>query len=470
MQQYMAGGRISSIETTGDTLTGRGGVALFARYLSGIGLRPHLEARFGFIRKSMKGLDVWSLFVQVLCWLYDGTSRHVSYFDELGKDAGYALLLDHDVERLASSHAMKRFFKALVFVVCGRLFREVLGELFAWRLRLGCPLVVELGIDTMVLDNDEAPQRHGVGPTYKKVKGYQPLHVTWNGKIVDVLFRGGSTSGNSGHGVVNAIRRNVGIIRKALGPDALIVFRVDAGFFDEAIVAMCNGLGVGLILSGKMYDSVKEAARPALAQTRQTYDNGHQCWEYAEFGWKCDCWKRHYRTFYTRPVYEDGQGVLEFARPDNVIVTNLGVVPAVLARCAPHVRAYWETPEAIIRSHHGRGAEELPHRGIKDFGFEALPFKRFSPNAAVYSCMVIGFFLFETFKEDVLAPVLAETLPASSYATTVRRHAVDFAAKLVRTGGRLILKVTRTLMQSLHLDALWARCQTPVPIPAQPTG
>jgi hypothetical protein len=261
------------------------------------------------------------------------------------------------------------------------------------------------------------------------------------------------------------IRRNVGIIRKARSPETLIVFRVDAGFFDEAILEVCNALGVGLILSGKMYESVKAIPRAAQAEDWGGYDNGHQCWQYVEFGWKCDCWKRFYRTFYTRAVYEDGQGLLEFARPDNVIVTNLGVVPAVLSSCAPEVRAYWETPEAIIRSHHGRGAEELPHRGIKDFGFEALPFKRFSPNAALYYCMVIGFFLFETFKEDVLAPVLGEALPASSYATTVRRKAVDFAAKLVRTGGRLILKVTRTVMASLRLDALWAHCQTPAPLP-----
>ena len=51
------------------------------------------------------------------------------------------------------------------------------------------------------------------------------------------------------------------------------------------------------------------------------------------------------------------------------------------------------------------------------------------------------------------------------FETTVRRQAVDFAAKLVRTGGRLILKVTRTVMESLHPEALWARCQSPVPIP-----
>ena len=77
MSQYTSAGRISSIETTGDTLTGRGGVAPFARYLSEIGLREELEGRFAFVRKSNKGLKVWSLFVQILCWLFDGTSRHL---------------------------------------------------------------------------------------------------------------------------------------------------------------------------------------------------------------------------------------------------------------------------------------------------------------------------------------------------------------------------------------------------------
>ena len=149
----------------------------------------------------------------------------------------------------------------------------------------------------MGLDNDEADKRHGVGPTYKKVKGYQPLHVTWNRKIVDVLFRGGSTSGNSGNGVVNAIRRTVGIIRTALGPDALIVFRMDASFFDEAIVEACNALGAGLILSGKMYDSVKEAARPALAETRQTYSS---CSRRSRKTWWRRCFQRRCRRPATR--------------------------------------------------------------------------------------------------------------------------------------------------------------------------
>jgi hypothetical protein len=46
--------------------------------------------------------------------------------------------------------------------------------------------------------------------------------------------------------------------------------------------------------------------------------------------------------------------------------------------------------------------------------------------------MVIGFFLYQTFKEDTVQDIL----PLSSYATTVRRLLIDIAAKVVRTGAR----------------------------------
>ena len=70
---------------------------------------------------------------------------------------------------------------------------------------------------------------------------------------------------------------------------------------------------------------------------------------------------------------------------------------------------------------------------------EALPFKRFVPNAAFYYTMAVAFFLYESFKEDVTEPVVRIT----SYATTLRRKAIDFATKIVHTGGRTIPKVTR---------------------------
>lgn len=97
---------------TDDTLTGRGGLALFSRYLTKIGIYALLEEQFGHIRRSRKGLAVWKLFKQVLCFFFDGTSRHLSYFNHLKKDEGYAGIIEETPKELATSHAIKRFMKS----------------------------------------------------------------------------------------------------------------------------------------------------------------------------------------------------------------------------------------------------------------------------------------------------------------------------------------------------------------------
>ncbi len=76
------GNRINKVEVTGDTLTGRGGMTLFARYMETVGIYAMLLNAFGYIRKSKKGVEVGNIFKQVLCFFYDRTSRHLRYFDE----------------------------------------------------------------------------------------------------------------------------------------------------------------------------------------------------------------------------------------------------------------------------------------------------------------------------------------------------------------------------------------------------
>jgi hypothetical protein len=56
-----------TVEITSDTLTGRGGLALFSRYLRNIEIFPHLHRLFGSVRKNSKGLAVTALFHQLLC-------------------------------------------------------------------------------------------------------------------------------------------------------------------------------------------------------------------------------------------------------------------------------------------------------------------------------------------------------------------------------------------------------------------
>ena len=82
--------------------------------------------------------------------MVDGTSRHVAYFDQLAKDAGYAGSIETDEKKMASSHRIKRFFKAFAWTRIF-LFRRLLQTLFIWRLRIKPPDVIELGLDTMVM-------------------------------------------------------------------------------------------------------------------------------------------------------------------------------------------------------------------------------------------------------------------------------------------------------------------------------
>jgi phospholipid N-methyltransferase len=109
---------------------------------------------------------------------------------------------------------------------------------------------------------------------------------------------------------------------------------------------------------------------------------------------------------------------------------------------------------SVIHSYHQRGADELVHRAFKDFGSEELPFQHFIHNSAFYYTMLLGFFLFEAFKEDVSEPVV----PVKSFPTTLRRRLVDVAAKVVSHAGKTVLKITATAMESLCFKELWERC------------
>ena len=451
--------KISKVDVTEDTLTGRGGVALFVRYLSQVNIYALLVEAFGCIRKSEKGQPIWNIFKQILCFFYDGTSRHLVYFDQLKRDEGYAAVMENTSGEMIGSHQVKRFFKGFSWL-CGGMFRRILKQLFIWRLKIERPEQMELTVDLMILDNDEAAKRHGVGPTYKNVKGFGSVQILWKRKVVDAVFRGGSKHSNAGHTALKMVTELVDLIRRKYREDVPIVVRMDRGFFDEVNIAALDRLNVGVILTGKIYDHVKAYVRALPAERWKVYDNGHQEWEYIEFGYRYESWKKYYRAIYTRPAYEGEQRVLDFARPDNIIISNLGVNPGVVRGCSAQMRRELTRVEAIIHSHHQRGADELPHRGLKDFGFEELPFKRFSPNMAFFYCMLISFFLFETFKEDVLE----EILPVTSYATTVRRKVVDFAAKIITTSRGIVLKVTQAVMDRLRFDRLWERCQNPVSI------
>lgn len=450
---------IDDVEVTGDVLSSRAGLSLFVRYLRSIVLFPYLEDLFSKIRKSRKGQEISEIFKQLFCFFVDGTSRHLVYFDTLKEDEGYAGSIETDPENMLSSHAVKRFFGA-IWLPCSFLFRKVLQQLFLWRLYIEKPLVIVLGLDTMVMDNNEAEQREGVKPTYRKEKGFQPLQMAWGRFIIDAIFRSGDKHSNHSDDVEKMVRRIVEFIRKHYREDVPIVIRMDSGFFDQKLFKVFESLRIGYICGGKLYDDITAYVGSADKALWGCYENKDQVWNYVEFGDRRGNWKRFRRAIFCRPTYEDKQMLLKFARPDTVIYTNLGMGETIDEGLRKAGMEKMLTPQGIIETHHGRGCDELVHRALKDFSSEQLPFKRFYQNAAFYYTMLIAFFLYEAFKEDVCAPVVR----ISSYATTLRRRILDIAGKIVNHAGKVTLKITISTWENLNFYQLWLNSENPIQI------
>lgn len=450
------GNTITEVSVTTDTLTSRGGLSLFVRYLCEINIYSELVRRFGRLRKNANGIQLTELFKQIFCFLADGTSRHLTYFDELQKDEGYARGIESEPSDMASSHAIKRFFKSFSWPLIWS-FRKILKQMWIWRLHIVRPEIVFIDIDSMVMDNDDGEKRHGASPTYKKIKGFHPIQATWDRFIVDAVFQGGKNHCNHGDTVSNMIKYLVADIRVSYRADVPIIFSFDSGYFDQKLLDLCETLKVGYVCGGKMYQDVKEHLQSVDTSCFHTFTKGDQTWDFLEFGDKPGSWTKYRRAIFCRPVYENRQALLEFARHDSLIYTNLGMSQPIDQQLNDLGRQDLLTSEGCIALYHGRGRKELVHRAFKDFGFEALPFKRFAPNAAVYYFMVLAFFLFESFKEDVLAGVT----PVSSYATTIRRKVIDIAAKIVRTGGKIILKISASAWEALNFAWLWERSENP---------
>lgn len=448
--------KIHKIGITSDTLSSRGGLSFFSKYLENTQILSFLQTLFGFIRKTKKGQEIDVIFKQLICYLMDGTSRHLTYFDQLKEDEGYAASLELPKDEMLSSHSVKRFFKAFSMVrVWG--FRCVLRHLFLWRLRLEQPQVIYLGIDSMVMDNDEAAKRDGVQPTYKKKKGFHPLQMTWKCFIVDALFRGGKKHCNHGVAVERMVRKMVQYIRQNYREDIAIVILLDSGFCDEKLFKVFEALEIGYICGGKIYNDLVEFAGMIEDGIWDKYTKDKQEWNYFDFNDKRESWAKDRRAILCRFNPLDPQQVFDAFRPLTILYTNIGLGEAIDEQLRACGHGDLLQSEMILKTAHGRGKDELVHRAFKEFAFEELPFQRFAPNAAYYYVLLTAHFLYECFKEDACEGVV----PVVAYANTLRRKLIDLAAKIVRTSGLVWIKFTETAWTSLNLNSLWERCQSP---------
>lgn len=451
--------QIKKIEITNDKISGRGGLAFYLRYVEQIGFYRLTEKILGHIHKSGKGLTLYQFIKQMLAYFIDGTYMSIESFNDKKQDKAYSALLENADDQMSSSHQIKRFFRKLMYMNIGNnIYREILHKLFIWRLRIEKPEIIILGVDTMVMDNNDAKKRQGVEPTYKKKKGYQPLHISWSSYLVDILFRPGSSHSNHGTDFTDSVRDIVEVIRKKYNAEVPIIAVCDSGFLDDkAFRCFEEELKIGYVITGKMYDDIKNYIEKISSEQYKSY-KGNGIWNYIEFGNKLKSWDKFRRTIFTTlESDEDGQMILEFSRPDTILYTNIGQDAEFIEKLKKAGKEEVLTADSIIQLAHQRGKDELIHRSIKELATkEQLPFKQMDMNRAYYYLLAISHFLFESYKRDVTYGVL----PIESYPNTFRRQLIDFAVKIVSHGGEIILKVTNEIKERLNIYNLWNLSQS----------
>jgi len=85
----------------------------------------------------------------------------------------------------------------------------------------------------MVMDNDQSKKKEGNELTYKKKFGFQPLQISWQSFLIDILFRNGKAHSNHGSDFPDRVQAIVTLIRKEYSQDIPIILRADSGFADR---------------------------------------------------------------------------------------------------------------------------------------------------------------------------------------------------------------------------------------------
>lgn len=454
--------KITKIGITKDKISGRGGITFFLRYVDSLRMYNIIASIFSslFI-VGAKGLKLEQFLKQMFAFFIDGTDMSISGFDQKKKDSGYIAVLENAPEQMASSHQIKRFF-AKISIVGNLFYNRILHELFVWRLKITTPTIVKIGVDTMVMDNDDSNKKEGNEPTYKRKKGFQPLHICWGPFLIDVLFRKGSAHSNHGTDYTDRVKSIVKLIRRRYSADVPIIICSDSGFADQKAFDSFDKLGVHFITTSKIYEDHREYIANVNTDIFGEYKRDKAIWKYFEFGNKLKSWNMFRRCIFTKPhCEENGQFVLDFNKVDNLIYTNIGQCEEADQKLREAGFLEYFEAETIIRESHARGADELVHRSVKELATkEQLPFKSFGMNKAYYLLLVICHFLFESYKQDVTNEVISPTV----YPNTFRRRLIDFAVKVTSGSRYVFLRVSQAVFKDIEIELLWKKAQSPPPI------
>ena len=292
---------------------------------------------------------------------------------------------------------------------------------------------IPIDIDVSPFDNSRS-KKEGVSWTYKKHDGYSPnfAYAGLEGYMINCELRPGSQ--HCQKGTPEFIRETMRIIERAWNFKHKTLFRFDSGNDSDENIAQFKG-------KADMYFIIKRNLRKESAEkwleiakkegVMHEPRSGKKVWLGQILRYVKECGP-------TRMVFKVVERTRDRKGQDFL-------VPEI------EVEAYWtsipDEPETIIELYHAHGTSEQFHSELKsDMDVERLPSGKFMTNSLVLKSAMLAFNVLRKMGSDLLS--FPGDLPVKLDVTrrrikSVIQNLVNVAGKLVRTGGRVVLKISR---------------------------
>jgi hypothetical protein len=298
---------------------------------------------------------------------------------------------------------------------------------------IGSGRYMPVDLDVSVFDNSGS-HKEGVSWTYKGVDGYSPnfAYAGVEGYMANCELRPGSQ--HTQKGTPAFIRDTMEILDNAWGAEKKYLFRMDSGNdSDENLLEFKDRAGKFFIIKRNLR---RESVEDWLTIAK---DNGNM--HESRHG------KRIWFGDIFREVGNYGQARIVFKVEERTCDRQgqIFLIPEI------EVETYWtnlpDAPETIIELYHQHGTSEQFHSELKsDMDLERLPSGKFLTNSLVLKTAMMGFNILRKMGCDLLS--YSEDLPVKVDVTrrrirSVIQNLVNVAGKLVRSGGKMFLKINR---------------------------
>lgn len=412
------------LETTQEVLTARSGLALFAEYNHGIGLRE-LTDKYLPGPGSNRGFNP-SVFVNTLVLMLQGGGRSLEDLRELKADEGLMKLIDS--EEIPGPDTAGDWLRRMGDIGTGQKGLEGLDEV---RVALNRRIMKKDAREEYTLDADAMEiiaEKTDAAFTYKGNKGYMPMagYLFEIGLCLYDEFREGNTAPSYGQkGFYQECKRRMPRGKR------IRYYRADSASYQAEVINALETDHVTWTITADMDHAVKELI--ASISKKEWIEPVKGCgYEVAETVHSMNKTKKSFRVVIKREPWRQGK---LFDKE----------------RCYYHaVATNWDRGEKaaheVLQWHNQRGQAENFNKELKiGFGMEQMPCGQTEANAVFFRIGVMAYNLFMGFKrlscpEGWIKHTIA----------TYRWKMIQVAGRIVRHAGKVVLKIAAD-MKKLRL-------------------